>query len=122
MYEITKDFHFSASHVLDGLPGDHPCSRLHGHNFIVRLHLADDDLDPVGFVVDYRELDGFKRWLDDEFDHRHLNDRVDFNPTAEHMCRHLYRVAEEMGLPVAAVSWSETPKTWATYRPEVTSR
>ena len=122
MYEITKDFHFSASHVLDGLPDDHPCSRLHGHNFIVRLHLADDDLDPVGFVVDYRDLDGFKRWLDDQFDHRHLNDRVDFNPTAENMTRHLYGVAEEMGLPVAAVSWSETPKTWATYRPEVTSR
>ena len=122
MYEITKDFHFSASHVLDGLPDDHPCSRLHGHNIIVRLHLADDELDPVGFVVDYRDLDGFKRWLDDQFDHRHLNDRVDFNPTAEHMCRHLYRVAASMGLPVAAVSWSETPKTWATYRPEVTSR
>ena len=122
MYEITKDFHFSASHVLDGLPDDHPCSRLHGHNFIVRLHLADDDLDPVGFVVDYRDLDGFKRWLDDQFDHRHLNDRVDFNPTAENMTRHLYGVAEEMGLPVAAVSWSETPKTWATYRPEVNPR
>lgn len=122
MYEITKDFHFSASHVLDGLPDDHPCARLHGHNFIVRLHLADDELDPVGFVVDYRDLDGFKRWLDDEFDHRHLNDRVDFNPTAEHMTRYLYRVAEEMGLPVVAVSWSETPKTWATYRPEVTPR
>lgn len=119
MYEITKDFHFSASHVLDGLPDDHPCSRLHGHNIIVRLHLADDELDPVGFVVDYRSLDGFKRWLDDQFDHRHLNDRVPFNPTAENMTRHLYEVAEDMGLPVAAVSWSETPKTWATYRPEV---
>ena len=122
MFEITKDFHFSASHVLDGLPDDHPCSRLHGHNFIVRLHLAAPVLDPVGFVVDYRDLDGFKWWLDDEFDHRHLNDRVDFNPTAEHMTRHLYEVAEEMGLPVAAVSWSETPKTWATYRPEVNPR
>ena len=117
MFEITKDFHLSYSHQLDGLPDDHPCTRLHGHNGIVRLHLAAAELDATGFVIDYRALDGFKRWLDDEYDHRHINDRVDFNPTAELMARHLYGVAEGMGLPVVAVGWSETPKTWATYRP-----
>lgn len=118
MYTITKDFHFSASHRLAHLPDDHPCARLHGHNFVVRLHLASPVLDEVGFVVDYRALTGFSDWLDDTFDHRHLNDLVDFNPTAENMTRYLYDTAKEMGLPVSAVSWSETPKTWATYRPE----
>lgn len=118
MYEITKDFAFSASHQLAGLPDDHPCSRLHGHNVIVRMHLAAEQLDAVGFVVDYRALDGFKQWLDEHFDHRHLNDVVTFNPTAEQMAHYLYRVAAEQGLPVVAISWSETPKTWATYRPE----
>lgn len=118
MFEITKDFHFSASHQLDGLPNDHPCARLHGHNFIVRLHLASGTLTPVGFVQDYRELDTFKKWLDTTFDHRHLNDIVEFNPTAEHMCQFLYEQAHRMGLTnTVAVSWSETPKTWATYRP-----
>lgn len=121
MFTITKDFHFSASHRLDGLPDDHPCARLHGHNFIVRVELASADLNPVGFVVDYRDLSGFSTWLDDTFDHRHLNDVVDFNPTAENMTAYLYGIAEDMGLPVTAVSWSETPKTWATYRPEVQS-
>lgn len=118
MYEISKDFHFSASHVLDGLPPHHPCGRLHGHNFIVRLHLAADELDNVGFVQDYGELADFKHWLDDAFDHQHLNDRVAFNPTSENMTRYIYNKAHELGLTkVAAVSWSETPKTWATYRP-----
>lgn len=120
MYEITKDFHFSASHQLAGLPDDHPCARLHGHNFIVRIHLAADRLTPVGFVVDYRDLAPFSEWLDTSFDHRHLNDRVDFNPTAENMCRYLLTVArQDFHLPAVAVSWSETPKTWATYRQEV---
>ena len=117
-YEITKDFHFSASHQLDGLPEDHPCSRLHGHNFIVRIHLGADELDDVGFVVDYRALAGFGAWLDEKFDHQHLNDRVGFNPTAENMTHYLYKLARHMGLPAIAVSWSETPKTWATYRPK----
>ena len=106
MYEITKDFHFSASHVLDGLPADHPCARLHGHNFIVRLHLAAEEVDDVGFVVDYRDLYAFSDWLDESFDHRHLNDRVHFNPTAENMCAWLYGQARDAcSLPVVAVSW-----------------
>lgn len=116
-YSISKDFYFSASHQLDGLPKDHPCSRLHGHNFIVRLVLEADVLDSVGFVRDYNDLREFSRWLDGTFDHRHLNDRVDFNPTSENMVAYLYEVARKFDLPVAEVSWSETPKTWATYRP-----
>lgn len=116
MFEITKDFHLSYSHQLDGLPDDHPCTRLHGHNAIIRLHLRSDTLDPVGFVVDYRALEHFKGWLDEKFDHRHVNDQVPFNPTSELLSRYVWAVArEEFGLPVSAVSWSETPKTWATY-------
>lgn len=116
MYEISKDFAFSASHTLTGLPDDHPCARLHGHNFVVRLFLGSEVLDDVGFVMDYRALDEFKQFLD-TFDHRHLNDLVPFNPTAERMARYLYQWADRKGWPVTAVAWSETPKTWATYRP-----
>lgn len=120
MFTITKDMHFSASHQIANLPEGHPCGRVHGHNFIVRLHLSSPTLDNVGFVTDYNDLREFQAWLDDQFDHRHLNDVVDFNPTAENMCRYLYEQAHKMGLTqVSAVSWSETPKTWATYQPEV---
>lgn len=119
MYEITKDFHFSYSHQLNGLPDNHPCSRLHGHNGIVRLHLTANTLDAVGFVVDYRSLENFKTWLNDTFDHHHINDRVPFNPTSEHLAQYIYETARDsFHLPVRAVSWSETPKTWATYTEE----
>lgn len=120
MFEITKEFHFSASHQLSGLPETHPCSRLHGHNYIVRVHLAAEELNGVGFVRDYRELNELKRYIDDWWDHHHLNDEFDFNPTAENMARHLYELSHQMGLTeTVAVAVSETPKTWATYRPEV---
>lgn len=118
MFKITKDFHFSASHRLEGLAEDHPCSRLHGHNYIIRLTL-EGYTDKVGFVTDYRELDIFKQWIDDHLDHRHLNDHMTTNPTAEHMAIMLYHKAHQMGLTnVTAVSVSETPKTWATYSPQ----
>ena len=121
---ISKDFQFSASHRLDGLPEDHPCSRLHGHNYTVRVELTGETSGP-GFVLDYRALGFVKDMLDSHWDHRHLNDLLDFNPTAEHLAGHLAgwiagRIASLAPLVGSvAVSVSETPKTWATVRAAV---
>lgn len=78
MLRITKEFHFSASHVLDRLPSWHPCARMHGHNYVVVLELSArrEDLTEAGFVRDYRELDTFKKWMDETLDHRHLNEAM----------------------------------------------
>ncbi len=78
MLTITKEFHFSASHVLDRLPSWHPCARMHGHNYAVVIELSGrrEDLTEAGFVRDYRDLDAFKQWMDETFDHRHLNEAL----------------------------------------------
>lgn len=117
-WEISKRFDFSASHVLDGLPEGHQCGRLHGHNYSVIVTLGADRLDETGFVVDYGEMGQFKKWVDAELDHRHLNDVCPFNPTAENLAAHLYGVVRRLGLPVLAVTVDETPKTSATFRPQ----
>lgn len=72
MYEISKRFHFSASHRLFHLPGAHPCKRLHGHNYEVEVVLAASRTDARGFVRDYHELEPFARFIDDRLDHRHI--------------------------------------------------
>lgn len=115
MYKISKQFSFSASHILEGLRPDHPCSRLHGHNYIVTIHLKAEHLNQVGFVKDYRELDNVKRYIDDNLDHRHLNDIFSFNPTAENMARYLYDLFKKDIPELYAVEISETPKTTALY-------
>lgn len=120
MFTISKDFAFSASHVLDGLPDGHPCARMHGHNYVVRVTLSSDTVVGPGFVIDYRDLDGFKRFLDTRFDHRHLNDMLPCNPTSENFAQYLHGwlrgyiadIREDVSL---SVSVSETPKSWATY-------
>lgn len=117
MFTISKAFTFSASHRLIGLPDDHPCSRLHGHNYTVTIELAAVDLDHVGFVVDYRALDVIKAWLDATFDHRHINDAMLLNPTAELMAMHIHGHVRSMGFPVSAVGVRETDKTYAEFRP-----
>lgn len=118
MYSIAKQFAFSASHQLAGLAADHPCARLHGHNYVVEVILEGTTLTPTGFLRDYRELDAFKRFLDAEFDHRHLNEVLGHDrPTAEHLARFFYDWARQRWPEVAAVRVSETPKTWSEYRP-----
>lgn len=118
MYRITKEFQFSASHQLKDLPDSHPCARLHGHNYRVVIELASETLDARGFVRDYRELAPLKRYIDEELDHRHLNDVLgDDMVTAERLARHLYDLCKPRWPETTAVQVSETPKTWAEYRP-----
>ncbi|KJE34549.1 6-pyruvoyl tetrahydrobiopterin synthase [Thalassospira sp. HJ] len=118
MFTITKQFAFSASHQLSGLEDDHPCARLHGHNYIVEVELKGASLDARGFVRDYRELGPLKRLIDDEFDHRHLNDVLGHDhPTAEQLALFFYDWAHDRWPEVSAVRVSETPKAWAEYRP-----
>jgi 6-pyruvoyltetrahydropterin/6-carboxytetrahydropterin synthase len=116
---ITKKFEFSASHRLSGLAEGHQCARLHGHNYVVELELSADqtELTPTGFVRDYGELAPFKSWLDQTLDHRHLNDLVDTNPTAENLAVWLYERWSKEFPELTSVRISETPKTWAEYRP-----
>lgn len=107
---ISKTFTFSASHTLAGLADGHPCSRLHGHNYVVTVELSGP-LDAAGMVLDYGELSILGQWLDDTFDHRHLNDVLPTNPTAENLAVHILE-----WLPfeqTVAVTVSETPRTTA---------
>jgi 6-pyruvoyltetrahydropterin/6-carboxytetrahydropterin synthase len=67
--------------------------------------------------MDYRELGHAKDWLDATFDHRHLNDMVKFNPSAENLAKFIYDTLKG-GIPrLASVTVKETPKTAATYYP-----
>lgn len=118
MYRITKEFHFSASHQLKDLPADHQCARMHGHNYIVVVELSGETLNEYGFVRDYDELSPLKHYIDDELDHRHLNDVLgDDQVTAERMAKHFYDWCKARLPETSAVRVSETPKTWAEYRP-----
>ncbi len=122
MYTISKEFHFAASHTLEHLPKDHPCSSLHGHNYIIIVEFCGGHLNKVGFIIDYRDLQPIKDYIDGELDHKHLNDVFDFNPTAELMAEHLLHTFRKffeppMRFKLSAVIVKETPKTIARYDP-----
>lgn len=122
MFTIAKRFSFSASHVLTAVPDDHKCRRLHGHNYEVEVVCAAGELDHRGMVVDYFDLDPVRRFVDATVDHRHLNDVLDGEPTAERLAWWLYEslkgeLPAEVANRIVAVRVYETPRTWAEYRP-----
>jgi 6-pyruvoyltetrahydropterin/6-carboxytetrahydropterin synthase len=118
MFEITKDFEFSAAHHLPQLPEGHKCRRPHGHNYLVRVEISSEKLDERGFVIDYGELTPVSLLVRD-LDHQDLNEVTSIVPTAENLAFLIWDLTrrffpEELYL---AVGVSETPKVWAWYRP-----
>lgn len=119
MFTINKEFSFSAAHSLSGLPDDHPCSRMHGHNYVVTIHLRSEQLNSQGFVRDYNELKIVKDYIYNNLDHRNLNDILaPLNSSAENLAKMLYYIFKPQLPELYAVEVSETPKTSAKYEPE----
>jgi len=122
MYTISKEFYFSAGHHLNGLPENHPCSRKHGHNYTVIVELRSPKLDKNYFVQDYNDLKQIKDFIDNEFDHRYLNDLPDFDlldrqPTAENIAKVLFDIFKPHYPLLNAITVKETDKTSARYEP-----
>jgi 6-pyruvoyltetrahydropterin/6-carboxytetrahydropterin synthase len=112
---ISKEFHFSASHILEGLYEGHPCGRLHGHNYIIKVFLKGEPND-IGFVQDYGELKPIKEYVDNILDHRHLNDVFPLhNPSVENMSKIIFDYFKPQFPLLYAIEMSETPKTNCRY-------
>lgn len=48
------------------------CRFLHGYALEVHLEFAADELDARNWVVDFGSLKPVKKWLEENFDHKHL--------------------------------------------------
>lgn len=81
MYYVKKTMEISGSHYLR-LSRQSKCENLHGHNWIVTVYCKSKELDQDGMVVDFTEV---KRLVHGYLDHQNLNEKLDFNPTAENI-------------------------------------
>jgi 6-pyruvoyltetrahydropterin/6-carboxytetrahydropterin synthase len=91
---------------------------MHGHNYEVTVHLKSSVLNEVGFVRDYTELSIIKKYIDNNLDHRNLNEIMDpLNSSAENLAKLIYDKFKSEFPELYAVEVSETPKTSAIYEP-----
>ncbi len=126
MYEVSKEFLFSAAHQIRMHGGK--CERLHGHNWRVRVHARAGQLDRIGMVVDFADLQAIVAELCQRFDHRNVNEVPPFtevNTTAENLARFFYEeanrrlaAAEGGRVTVSRVEVWENAGSLAVYREE----
>lgn len=84
MYYITKTLEISAAHHLE-LDYESKCTRLHGHNWKIKVFCRAKELDKNGMVCDFTHI----KAIVNQLDHRNLNDLLPFNPTAENIAHWL---------------------------------
>ena len=89
--EIFKEFSIEAAHWLPHVPEGHKCRRLHRHSFKIAIHLAGPVDDGLGWVMDFAEIKTAFRTIEDQLDHRCLNDVEGLvNPTSENLARWIW--------------------------------
>ena len=120
-WTISTEIEFSSSHRLEGYEG--ACSRVHGHNWVLRVFYEFVAIDDRGLTVDYLDLKaGLERVVLPRFDHVHLNDVPPFDtvsPTSENLAAEIFRLLRSElafeGGKLRAVELSETPKDMVRY-------
>jgi len=123
LHELIVETDFAAAHRLREHKGK--CEALHGHNWKVQVRLRAHQLDPIGMVMDFKDVKATLAAALDELDHHYLNDDVAIfktvNPTTENISKYLFvklsaRLPEEV--KVAEVTVWESDRCGASYREE----
>ncbi len=93
-FEISTTREFAAAHALRLY--DESLEPLHGHNWRVRVTVASAELDSIGVVMDFHELERLLDVIIGPFHNANLNEVAPFaaaalNPSAENVALHIGR-------------------------------
>lgn len=111
------EFFIAAGRRLIGVPEDHPCARVHGHTFRVRLTVSGTVDSVTGFVADFADLQRAFAPVHDALDHRFLNDVPGLeNPTSERIALWIWDHLIDALPGLSAVEITETGASGVVYR------
>lgn len=117
--ELSADFVLASARRLPHVPEAHPCGRLHGHTFGVRLVVRGPVAPTSGWVMDFADLAAAWAPMHERLDHRVLNEIAGLeNPTSECLAVWLWAQLKPSLPALHAVEISETGGFRVTYRGE----
>ena len=106
---IFKEFHVEAAHLLPNLPEEHKCRRLHGHSFLIAIHVDGEVQEEQGWVMDFADISKAFKPVFDVIDHRFLNEIEGLeNPTSENLARWIWEKLKPSLPQLVAVHVKET--------------
>lgn len=113
---ISQRFHFNAAHRLPAVPENHPCARMHGHNYLMEVELQGAVDPDFGWLKDYGELKRIVAPTIERLDHRCLND-VDglYHTTAEELAVWIWNQIQPRLPQLLRVTIWETPNSRCDY-------
>jgi 6-pyruvoyltetrahydropterin/6-carboxytetrahydropterin synthase len=84
MWEISKEIGMDYGHRVHNqslnkeysMDDDCVCKHLHGHRGTIQVFLSGDELEK-GMVTDFKHLNWFQKFIDDNIDHKFIIDRND---------------------------------------------
>lgn len=114
---VWKTWSFDAAHRLPNVPQGHKCGHLHGHTYVVTIHVRGP-IDPQrGWVIDYADIDAiWQKRIHAVLDHRDLN-LITPNPTCEllaHWIAWTFRNHLPAGVELVRVEVRETATSGVT--------
>lgn len=114
--EIYISMSFDAAHRLPNVPAGHKCGNLHGHTFLVEVHVDGEVDERTGWVVDFGDIKQVAKKHIGQLDHVYLNDIEGLeNPTSERIAIWLWdRIQTEL-TGLARIVVKESPQSGATY-------
>ena len=105
--KLGTTYYIDCAHFLPGHP---KCGQLHGHTYKIEVIIAGEKKD--GMVIDFAEMKASVRDILNEFDHKSLNDFLDY-PSVENICEMLQsRLREKLNFDFTLRVWEGEGK-WA---------
>ncbi len=117
-YTIVYKGHFDSAHYLLDYPGK--CKNLHGHRFNYELYIKFYELSQQGIALDFNNVKAMMKTIEDQVDHKCLNDVFAFNSTAENIAKWMFDEIEKalsVGEVYKVIIW-ESDKAGVEYTKE----
>ena len=113
---LRVEFQFNAAHRLPYYDG--PCSRTHGHNYLLVIFVRSQVDPTTGLSMDFGKIkEKVREQALDAIDHNDLN-QVHDNPTAENMVAWIWQRVRPALPGLVELQLYETPDCGVIYRGE----